>query len=71
MEAGNSIISNNEHHVVKLTAEAEEVGEDGVNSMFTIDQKRLTILNLVGQMEEGNSIVSNNEHHVVKLPVEA
>lgn len=51
METGNSVVFNDEHHMVKLAVEAEEdlpvmrgeAGEDGVNGMFTVEQKSLTV----------------------------
>ena len=48
---GNSAVFNDKNHMVKLAVEAEEdlpvfrgeVGEDGVNGMFTVGQKSLTV----------------------------
>jgi hypothetical protein len=48
---GNSVVFNDKNHVVKLAVETEEdlpvfrgeVGEDGVNGMFTVGQKSLTV----------------------------
>ena len=48
---GNSVVFNDKNHVVKLAVETEEelpvfrgeVGEDGVNGMFTVVQKSLPV----------------------------
>ena len=48
---GNSAVFNDKNHMVKLAVEAEEdlpvlrgeVGEDGVNGMFTIGRKSLVV----------------------------